>query len=230
MSGDVHVRFRERLGGRFPEATRRNLSVSSRKAGEHLLSDINAFLNDRLKLKVNEKKSAVARPWERKFLGYSVTRHKQSRLKIAISSVNRLKEKIRSLTMGNMSKSVSTAINELILRGWISYFRYTEVKGVLEELDSWFNRKLRCLLWRQWKRPYTRAKILMRAGLKEKRAWRSVCNQRGAWWNAGANHISGDKDLTVQKAWLNITVGTATANMSRRIRNRTYGDVRGRRE
>ncbi|MGK6948629.1 group II intron maturase-specific domain-containing protein [Citrobacter freundii] len=108
------------------------------------------------------------------------------RLKIAPSSVDRLKDKIRSLTTGNGSKSVAKVISELtpVLRGWISYFRLTEVKGVLEELDGWIRRKLRCLLWRQWKRPYTRARKLMKAGLDEVRAWASACNQRGAWWNS----------------------------------------------
>ncbi|WP_300006095.1 group II intron maturase-specific domain-containing protein, partial [uncultured Cedecea sp.] len=110
----------------------------------------------------------------------------------ADTSVARLKDKLRSLTTGHSSASVKVVINKLrpVLRGWISYFRYTEVKGVLGELDSWINRKLRCLLWRQWKRPRTRAKKLMQAGLTEERAWRSACNQRGAWWNSGARHMN----------------------------------------
>ncbi|WP_249820343.1 reverse transcriptase domain-containing protein [Escherichia coli] len=113
-----------------------NIYVSSQKAGDHLLKNIRAFVEN--KLKVNEKKSAVARPWERKFLGYSVTWHKQAKLKIALTSVNRLKEKVRSLTTGNRSKSVKATINALtpVLRGWISYFRLTEVRGVQEELDG----------------------------------------------------------------------------------------------
>lgn len=90
-----------------------NIYVSSRKAGDHLLKNIRAFVENKLKLKVNEKKSAVARPWERKFLGYSVTWHKQAKLKIALTSVNRLKEKVRSLTTGNRSKSVKVTINAL---------------------------------------------------------------------------------------------------------------------
>ena len=123
-----------------------NIYVSSRKAGDHLLKNIRAFVEN--KLKVNEKKSAVARPWDRKFLGYSVTWHKQAKLKIALTSVNRLKEKVHSLTTGNRSKSVKATINALtpVLCGWISYFRLTEVRGVLEELDGWIKRKLRCLL------------------------------------------------------------------------------------
>jgi RNA-directed DNA polymerase len=169
-----------------------NIYVGSQKAGEHLLSDISEFLASKLKLQVNVQKSAVARPWQRKFLGYSFTWHKAARLKIAASSVDRLKDKIRSQTTGNGSKSIVKAINELrpILRGWMSYFRLTEVKGVLAELDGWIRRKLRCLLWRQWKRPFTRARKLMKAGLDEVRAWRSACNQRGAWWNSGASHMN----------------------------------------
>ena len=169
-----------------------NIYVSSRKAGEQLLRGISEYLTKTLKLTVNEKKSAVARPWERKFLGYSVTWHKVARLKVANSSIARLKDKIRSLTTGHSSKSIKRVIDELIpvLRGWMSYFRYTQVKGVLEEIDSWLNRKIRCLLWRQWKRPYTRAKKLMQAGLSEERAWSSACNQRGAWWNSGASHMN----------------------------------------
>lgn len=176
-----------------------NIYVSSQKAGEHLLKDLSEFLAKALKLQVNAQKSAVARPWERKFLGYSSTRHKVARLKIAPNSVARLKDKIRSLTTGNGSKSVTKAISELtpVLRGWISYFRLTEVKGVLEELDGWIRRKLRCLYWRQWKRPFTRAKQLMKAGLDEVRAWASACNQRGAWWNSGSSHMN----QALKKSW-----------------------------
>lgn len=176
-----------------------NIYVSSQKAGEHLLADISQFLSKELKLQVNEQKSAVSRPWKRKFLGYSFTWHKQSRVKIAPQSVARLKDKIRSLTTGNCSRSIAKAIKELtpILRGWMSYFRLTQVKGILEDLDGWIRRKLRCLLWRQWKRPFTRMKSLKRAGLAEERAWRSATNGRGPWWNSGASHMN----QAFKKAW-----------------------------
>lgn len=183
----------ERRGHKFCRyADDCNIYVGSRQAGEHLLAEVSEFLSDKLKLQVNREKSAVARPWERKFLGYSFTWHKASRLKISSSSVGRLKDKLRDLLTGNSSASVRKRINELtpILRGWISYFCLTEVKGVLEALDSWIRRKLRCLLWRQWKRPYTRARMLMKAGLEQERAWISACNQRGAWWNSGASHMN----------------------------------------
>ncbi len=169
-----------------------NIYVSSQKAGESLLVDITEFLSNELKLQVNVNKSAVARPWERKFLGYSFNWHKESRVKIAAQSVSRFKDKIREMTTGHCSRSVSETIKALtpVLRGWVSYFRLTQVKGVLEELDGWIRRKLRRLLWRQWKRPFTRARHLIRAGLSENRSWQSVTNQRGAWWNAGASHMN----------------------------------------
>jgi RNA-directed DNA polymerase len=75
------------------------------------------------------------------------------------------------------------------LRGWITYFQLTEVRGALEELDQWLRRQLRCSRWRQWKRAYTRARHLMRLGLREEQAWRSATNGRGPWWNAGAAHM-----------------------------------------
>ncbi|AUG99571.1 group II intron reverse transcriptase/maturase [Prodigiosinella confusarubida] len=176
-----------------------NIYVSSQKAGKHAQKDISEFLMNTLKLQVNVRKSAVARPWERKFLGYSFTWHQEARLKIAPGSIDRLKDKIRSLTTGNGSKSVRKAISELtpVLRGWISYFRLTQVKGVLEELDGWIRRKLRCLYWRQWKRTLTRANMLMKGGLSEVRGWASACNQRGPWWNAGASHMN----QALKKKW-----------------------------
>ena len=76
------------------------------------------------------------------------------------------------------------------LRGWVSYFRLTEGKGVLEELDGWLRHKLRTLLWRQWKRNHTRAQNLMRAGLSQVRAWQSATNGHGPWWNGGASHMN----------------------------------------
>jgi len=143
-------------------------------------------------LQVNRDKSAVARPWQRKFLGYSVTRQKQARLKIAGISLQRLKDRVREIVVGNASRNLGKTIEALnpVLRGWTSYFRLTEVKGVLQALDGWIRRKLRCLLWRQWKRPATRNKRLQERGLDETRAWKSASNGHGPWWNAGASHMN----------------------------------------
>ena len=169
-----------------------NIYVKSQTAGERVMASITRFLADTLKLTVNAAKSAVAPPWERKFLGYSLTWHKAPRLRIAPTSLKRLEDKIREVLKGARGRSLSRTVQELnpVLRGWAAYFKLTETKKALEELDGWLRRKLRCILWRQWKRPYTRAKNLMKAGLTEERAWRSACNQRGPWWNSGASHMN----------------------------------------
>jgi RNA-directed DNA polymerase len=183
----------ERRGHRFCRyADDCNIYVGSEAAGQRAMASVTGYLEGKLKLRVNREKSAVARPWKRKFLGYSFTWHKQARLKIAATSVKRLKDKVRDIVVGNASRQLDAAIAELnpVLRGWVSYFRLAEVKRVLEDLDSWIRRKLRCLLWRQWKRPATRNKRLQARGLDGTRAWKSASNGRGPWWNAGASHMN----------------------------------------
>ena len=169
-----------------------NIYVKSQQAGERLMASIIRFLADTLKLTVNAAKSAVAHPWVRKFLGYSLTWHKAPKLRIAPTSLKRLEDKVRDVLKGARGRSVRAVITELnpILRGWMAYFRLSETKKAVEELDGWVRHKLRCILWRQWKRPYTRATNLMKAGLTEERAFRSACNQRGPWWNSGASHMN----------------------------------------
>jgi RNA-directed DNA polymerase len=169
-----------------------NVYVRSKAAGERVMASLTRFLSERLKLTVNQAKSAVARPWERKFLGYSLTWHKSPRLRIAPLSLKGLKNKVRELLKGARGRSLGYTIEELnpLLRGWAAYFKLTQTKGAIEEIDGWIRRKLRCLLWRQWKRVYTRARNLMKAGLKEEQAWRSATNGRGPWWNSGASHMN----------------------------------------
>ena len=169
-----------------------NIYVRSQRAGERIMASLTRFLADTLKLTVNVAKSAVAAPWMRKFLGYSLTWHKVPKLRIAPTSLQRLEDKVRDVLKGARGRSLSHTIGKLnpLLRGWSAYFKLTETKTALEELDGWIRHKLRCILWRQWKRPYTRACNLMKAGLTEERAWRSACNQRGPWWNSGASHMN----------------------------------------
>ena len=169
-----------------------NIYVRTKRSGERVLASITRFLERRLRLRVNQCKSAVARPWQRKFLGYSMTFHRQPRLKVAPASTERLKSKLRDLFRRGRGLALSRLVDELksILRGWVNYFRLAEVKGIFEELDGWIRRKLRCILWRQWKRSYTRAKNLMKRGLGETRAWLSATNGRGPWWNSGASHMN----------------------------------------
>jgi RNA-directed DNA polymerase len=169
-----------------------NIYVHSRRAGERVLASLTRFLDRRLKLSVNDAKSAVDRPWKRTFLGYSMTHHRKPRLKVAASSVVRFKAKLRSVFRRGRGRSLAKVIEEAapILRGWITYFRLAETRGVFEDLDGWFRRKLRAILWRQWKRPRTRKRKLMQRGIDEARAWKSAGNGRGPWWNAGASHMN----------------------------------------
>ena len=169
-----------------------NIYVRTQRAGERVMESVTHFLEKKLKLRVNGEKSAVDRPWKRKFLGYSMTSHKQPRLKVAPQSVKRFKDKLREMFRRGRGRNLAAFIEELkpILRGWLYYYRLARVKGVFEELDGWIRRKLRCILWRQWKRSFTRAKRLMKLGLSESRAWKSATNGRGPWWNSGASHMN----------------------------------------
>jgi RNA-directed DNA polymerase len=154
---------------------------------------VRSFLERRLKLKVNLEKSAVARPWQRKFLGYSMTTHLKPRLKVAGQSVKRIREKLKESFRRGRGRRLDQFIeHELnpILRGWGNYFQIAQVEGTFEELDGWVRRKLRQMLWRQWKRSHTRATRLMQRGLDQERAWKSAANGRGSWWNSGASHMN----------------------------------------
>jgi RNA-directed DNA polymerase len=176
-----------------------NVYVSSRQAGERVLASLTGFISERLKLKVNAEKSAVARPWQRKFLGYSMTAHRQAKLRIASASRQRLQQRVREHLRGARGRSVSHSIEELnpLLRGWAAYFKLTEAKQPLEELDGWIRRKLRCVRWRQWKRPATRGRSLIQRGLTAERAWRSAMNGRGPWYNAGTSTMNA----ALPKSW-----------------------------
>jgi RNA-directed DNA polymerase len=182
----------ERRGHRFVRyADDCNVYVQSQRAGERVMSTLERFLWKRLRLRINCDKSAVDRPWRRKFLGYGVTMHRETKLKVAPESVLRLKKKLRPLFRQGRGQYLGRVCQELraILRGWVAYFRLSEVKASFEMLDMWIRRKLRVLLWRQWKRPWTRFKKLVRRGLSPERAAVSAFNGRGPWWNAGASHM-----------------------------------------
>jgi RNA-directed DNA polymerase len=183
----------ERRGHRFVRyADDCNVYVRSKAAGERVMASLERFLREVLRLKVNRDKSAVARPWERKFLGYTVTVHREPKLKVAPQSVKRLRGKLRPILRRGRGRNLVGVVEELnlVVRGWVAYFRMVGVKASFEELDAWVRRKLRAILWRQWKRPRTRLRELRRRGLDEARAAASAYNGRGPWWNAGASHMN----------------------------------------
>ena len=183
----------ERRGHRFARyADDCNIYVQSEAAGKRVMVSVKRFLEQRLRLRINESKSQVARPWKVKFLGYSMTRHREARLKPAPASVNRLKAKLRDQFRRGRGQSLGRVIDELspVLRGWINYYRLSDVKGVFEDLDQWLRRRLRVIIWRQAKRARTRVRMLRRRGISEDRAKASASNGRGPWWNAGASHMN----------------------------------------
>ena len=205
-----------------------NIYVRSKQAGERVLSSLTRFLLERLRLRVNPDKSAVDRPWKRKFLGYSMTSHQAPQLKVAPKSVERFKAKIRRLFRFGRGRNLKRFVQELtpVLRGWVNYFRMAEVKGIFEELDQWIRRKLRGLLWRRWKRVKTRAKNLMKRGLVKERAWKSATNGRGPWWNAGASHMNE----TFPKRYFDelglVTLTNQLRKLQGNSRTAVYGTVR----
>jgi RNA-directed DNA polymerase len=169
-----------------------NIYVGSRRAGERVMTSVSQFLREKLKLKVNPQKSAVDRPWKRKFLGFTLTVERKSRVQVAPQSVGRLKDKLREKFRKGRGRDLRTFLASLKpqLRGWANYFSVAETKLVFEELDQWIRRKLRCMEWRKWKRPRTRCKRLITLGLERERARNSAFNGRGPWWNAGASHMN----------------------------------------
>lgn len=183
----------ERRGHRFCRyADDCNIYVSSQRAGERVMRSITDFLEHRLRLKVNRDKSAVDRPWRRVFLGYSLTWHKHPRLVIPSANRRRFKARLKTVLKSARGRSIIKTVERLapILRGWAHYYRLSGSLRPLEELDGWIRRRLRLILWRHWKRPYTRARRMMRLGLSEERAWKSATNGRGPWWNSGASHMN----------------------------------------
>lgn len=176
----------ERKGLRFARyADDCNIYVKSEKAGKRVMEAAVRYLTQELKLKVNQLKSAVDRPWNRKFLGFTFTERKgQNRIVIHDSRVKRLKDKIRSLTKKMRGSQMTDSIRKRIMpitRGWANYFSLAGKRAIFENLDGWIRRKIRGILWRQWKKPRTRHKRLIKLGLKEHTAGKLAYSSKGPW-------------------------------------------------
>jgi len=157
-----------------------NIYVNSRRAGNRVMASLTRFLDRRLKLQINVAKSAVDRPWNRKFLGFSFTRWDQRR-KISPSAIKRLKDRIRELTTRTRGRSLRMIIGELgnYLKGWLGYFGFTETRSMFKELDSWIRRRLRSYVWKQWgRRGY---KELRKRGVSRTLAWNTAKSAHGPW-------------------------------------------------
>ena len=182
----------EQRGHRFVRyADDCNVYVRSEAAGERVMASLERFLEKRLRLQVNRDKSAVERPWKRKFLGYSVTVNREPKLRIARQSMKRLRAKLRPVFRRGRGRSLASTIEELgpVLRGWVAYFRMAEVKASFVELDAWVRRRLRCIVWRQWKTPRTRRRKLERLGVGADLAAAGAYGGRGPWHNSNGHHM-----------------------------------------
>lgn len=177
----------ERRGHKFCRyADDCNIYVKSQEAGERVLKSITEFLGIRLKLKVNETKSAVSHATKRKFLGYSF--RVDSELKVANQSLVKFKNRIRELTSRNRGRKLEHVIKELnqYLNGWISYFRLSANISVFNGLDSWIRRRLRCYRLKQRKRTYSVYKFLVELGVSVQNAWKLAKSSKG-WWRLSLN-------------------------------------------
>jgi RNA-directed DNA polymerase len=181
---DEFDRELERRGLRFARyADDCNLYVRSRRAGERVMASITRFITTKLRLKVNEQKSAVARPWERKFLGFSFTASREPKRRIAPKAVIRFKEKVRELTQRTRGISIEGMAEELAryFHGWIGYFGRCQTPSVLEELDRWVRRRLRSAIWKQWKRGSVRFAELRKRGVGKDLAACTAGSPHGPW-------------------------------------------------
>ena len=147
------------------------------------MESLKRFIMTKLKLKVNEQKSAVARPWERKFLGFSFTANREPKRRIAPKPVLRFKEKVRELTRRTRGVKVERMAEELsrYLQGWIGYFGHSQTPSVLEGLERWFRRRLRSAIWKQWKRSSARFAELRKRGVSKDLAAQTVGSAHGPW-------------------------------------------------
>jgi RNA-directed DNA polymerase len=181
---DEFDRELERRGLRFARyADDSNIYVRSRRAGKRVMESITRFITTKLKLKVNEQKSAVARPWERKFLGFSFTNAGVPKRRIAPKAVDRFKERVRKLTSRTRGVSIERMAKEVsrYFQGWLGYFGKCETPSVLEGLERWFRRRLRSAIWKQWKRSSVRFAELRKRGVSKDLAAQTVGSAHGPW-------------------------------------------------
>ena len=170
-----------------------NIYVRSRRAGERVMKSLTRFITTRLKLKVNEQKSAVARPWERKFLGFSFTNSDTPKRRIAPKAVLRFKERVRELTNRTRGVSIERMAEDLAryLRGWIGYFGQCETPSVLRSLEEWTRARMRSAIWKQWKRGTKRFVELRKRGVSTDLAAQTAGSAHGPW------RLAHSPDLTV---------------------------------
>ena len=160
-----------------------NIYVRSERAGQRVMESMECFISRKLKLKVNAAKSAVARPWERKLLGFTFTAHRQPKRRVAPKALSRFRQRVRELTRRTRGISVETMVKQLAtyLRGWRGYFGFCQTPSVLRNLDSWIHRRFRCFQWKQWKRGRRRFAELRRMDVGKDLAAQTAGSSHGPW-------------------------------------------------
>jgi RNA-directed DNA polymerase len=156
------------------------------------MESVTRFITHRLKLKVNQAKSAVARPGQRKFLGFSFTSERKPRRRIAPKAIVRFKERIREQTRRTRGVSLTQMVKEITtyLRGWLGYFGDCQTPSVLQSLESWLRRRLRSVVWKQWKRGRTRFRELRKRGVGKDLAAKAAGSPHGPWRLANSPALS----------------------------------------
>ena len=181
---DALDRELEQRGHRFVRyADDANIYVKSKRAGQRVMESLTTFIEQRLKLTVNRVKSAVAQPKERPFLGFSFTSGPEIKRRIAPHALVRFKKRVRTLTNRNRGRSLEQVVEHLAsyLNGWGGYFGFCQTRSVLQNLDSWIRRRLRCVLWKQWKTPRRRIAELNRRGAHGNEAVSTAMSSHGPW-------------------------------------------------
>jgi RNA-directed DNA polymerase len=180
--GHQHVRYADDC----------NIYVRSERAGHRVMKSVTRFITQRLKLKVNEAKSAVSRPQGRKFLGFTFTNGPEIRRAIAPKALTRFKDRIREITRQAKGVSIETTVKRLAtyMVGWRGYFGFCETPEVLIGLVRWVRLRLRCALWRQWKTPRRRRAALLELGVRPQLAANTAGSGRGPWYLARAKALS----------------------------------------
>ncbi|MCL4440922.1 MAG: group II intron reverse transcriptase/maturase [Firmicutes bacterium] len=160
-----------------------NIYVKSRRAGERVLASVKSLVEERLKLKVNMQKSAVDRPWRRKFLGFSFTSNKEPKITVAPKTRKRFKDKIRELTSRSKSQSMKSRINKIntYIVGWVGYYRLADTKSIFQTFDEWLRRRLRMCYLKQWKKPKTKKRNLVALGIPTDWATLISASRKGYW-------------------------------------------------
>lgn len=179
-----------------------NIYARSKRAGTRIMQSITTFIEANLKLKVNREKSAVDRPWRRKFLGFTFSSHYEPKIRISQQSLQRLKQRVREMTSRRKSISMKDRLERLnrYLVGWLGYYQLADTPTIFRNIDGWIRRRLRMIRWKEWKKTKTKHKNLTKLGINKHKAW-EWANSRLGYWRIAKSPIL-DRALNNQY-WLN---------------------------